>query len=320
MQFAADLLDRFDGQRILVIGDVMLDRYIWGAVDRVSPEAPVQILRVKDETWTAGGAGNTARNVVALGGEAAVLGLLGDDPAGERARACLHAEGIAFCGVSGGRQTTVKTRILARNQQLMRIDREEEAPLGEGTEGELIEQVRALADRFEMVIVSDYAKGVVTPGLMAEVIERFGFVTVDPVPRHIGRYRGVTLLTPNHVEASAAAGMPEESEADLIRIGARLVQRTQANVLITRGEKGMALFPLDAEPVFVPTDAQEVIDAVGAGDTVISAMTLALAAGATYAQAVRLANLAAGIVVAKVGTATVTRDEIRERLNRSEQG
>lgn len=320
MHAAAELLDQFTQQRILVVGDVMLDRYIWGTVDRVSPEAPVQILRVRDETWTAGGAGNTARNVVALGGQATVLGLLVDDTAGERVRACLGSDGIAFHGVSGGRQTTVKTRVLARNQQLMRIDREDEAPLDERAEGELLEHVRGLADQFDVAIVSDYAKGVITPRVMAELIERFRMVTVDPVPRHTDWYRGATLLTPNHVEAAAAAGMPEESEADLVRIGARLVQRTRSNVLVTRGEKGMALFPLDGDPVLVPTDAQEVVDAVGAGDTVISAVTLALAAGAPQEQAVRLANLAAGIVVAKVGTATVSPGEILERINRLEEG
>ncbi|MBN1345703.1 MAG: bifunctional hydroxymethylpyrimidine kinase/phosphomethylpyrimidine kinase [Phycisphaerae bacterium] len=318
MRFAVDLLERFPSQRILVLGDVMLDRYIWGQVDRISPEAPVQVLRVMRETWTPGGAGNTARNVVALGGRAMVVGMVGEDDAGRRVRDSLQAEGIDFRGLSNGRQTTVKTRLLARNQQLLRLDREDTSPVSAGTEEGLLGVLREEAERFDVVIVSDYAKGVVTQRVMRFVTEHFRIVTVDPVPAHVDWYRDVTLLTPNHLEASAAAGIAEGSEDDLMRIGATLVQRTRSGVLVTRGEKGMTLFPVEGTPIHVPTDAQEVVDAVGAGDTVISAATLALSAGGELDQAVRFANLAAGIVVAKVGTATVAPDEIRARARLKE--
>ncbi len=314
MHFILELLERFARQRVLVLGDVMLDRYIWGIVDRISPEAPVQILRVVRETWTPGGAGNTARNVVALAGQAAVIGVTGDDESGAKIADALAREGIELHRIADGRRTTVKTRIEARNQQLMRIDREDPEPVSPETEERLLAVLTEQAERFDVVIVSDYAKGVVTPRIMELVASRFSIVTVDPTPEHIDWYRDVTLLTPNHLEASQAAGIAERDEGDLERIGAALVERTRSGVLITRGEKGMALFPIDGGPVYVPTQAQEVVDAVGAGDTVISAATLALAAGADLEQAVRLSNLAAGVVVAKVGTATVTPDEVRARI------
>lgn len=320
MASTLDLLERISGRRVLVVGDVMLDRYIWGVVDRISPEAPVQILRVVRETWTPGGAGNTARNVVALGGQAAVVGITGDDDAGAKVHEGLEAAGIEFRRLSDGRPTTVKTRLEARNQQLLRMDHEASGPMSAEMEQTLLDLLGQEAERFEVVIVSDYAKGVITPRVMEFVADRFPIVAVDPTPEHIDWYRDVTLLTPNHVEASQAAGIPERDEDDLLRIGAALVDRTRSGILVTRAEKGMMLFSVDANPVHVPTDAQEVVDAVGAGDTVISAATLGLAAGAGLEEAVRLANLAAGIVVAKVGTAVVTPDEIRERLRWMERG
>ncbi len=314
MALPTDLLDRLAEQRVLVVGDVMLDEYVWGKVDRISPEAPVQILQVDRETSVPGGAANTARNVVALGGRATVVGITGDDGAARRIREGLESDGIAFRNLVNGRPTTVKTRILARNQQLIRIDREKTTPLPAEIEHGLIEILESVGPEFETVVVSDYAKGVVTPGVMAHLAEHFRTVAVDPSPRHIDWYKGVTLLTPNHFEASQAAGIPEESEDDLLRIGAALVGRTRSGLLVTRAEKGMMLFPLDGEPLNVPTDAQEVVDTVGAGDTVIAAVALCLAAGASLEEAVRFANLAAGIVVAKVGTAVAHPDEIRTRL------
>jgi len=311
MRFALDLLERFCERRILVVGDVMVDRYIWGIVDRISPEAPVQIVRVARESWAPGGAGNTACNVAALGGQATVVGIVGRDDAGKKLQAGLTDAGIAFRQLFDDRRTTVKTRIEARNQQILRIDREEVTPPSAETEAALVEVLRSEAENFDAVIVSDYAKGVVTPDVMALLAELYPIVTVDPTPDHVDWYRGVSLITPNHVEASAAAGIPER---DLDRIGRALVDRTGAGILITRGENGMMLFPASGDPIAVPTDAQEVIDAVGAGDTVISVATLALASGASFEQAVRLSNLAAGIVVAKVGTATVSPDEIRARI------
>jgi len=314
MEFTLDLLDRFDDQRILVLGDVMLDRYVWGSVDRISPEAPVQIVRTVRQTSTPGGAGNTARNVVALGAKAMVVGVVGDDEAGWKLAEGLEADGIEFRPLSDGRPTTVKTRILARNQQLLRIDEEEPTPLSTETEERLLALLCEEAPRFDVVIASDYAKGVITPRVMTLLAEHFNIVTVDPAPEHVDLYRDVTLLTPNHVEASRAAGIPERDESDLMQIGSALVERTRSGILITRAEKGMMLFPVAGDPIHVPTDAQEVVDTVGAGDTVISAATVALAAGASLEQAVRFANLAAGIVVAKVGTAVVTPDEIRTRV------
>jgi len=314
MDQADKIIDRFADQSILVVGDLMLDRYIWGNVEQISPEAPVQVLAVDRESAVPGGSGNTAHNIVALGARAAVVGLIGDDEAGAQLRERLAADGVELHALANGRPTTVKTRLVARNQQLMRIDHEQTSPLSDDTEGKLLAVVDGLADRFDAVIVSDYAKGVVTPQLMQHVAARFKIAAVDPVPGHFDLYHDLTLLTPNHVEASRAAGIPERDEADLVRIGAALVERTQSNLLITRGEKGMALFSVGGEPILVGTDAQEVIDVVGAGDTVIAAATLSMAAGADLLLAVRLANLAAGIVVAKVGTAVATQDELRSRL------
>ncbi|MBN1421685.1 MAG: bifunctional hydroxymethylpyrimidine kinase/phosphomethylpyrimidine kinase [Planctomycetes bacterium] len=319
MDFAVETLDRFPGQRILVLGDAMLDRYIWGDVSRISPEAPVQIVRIVRESETPGGAGNTAHNVVALDARAKVVGIAGEDEAGRALRTRLDVLGIEHRFVPDARPTTVKTRILARNQQLLRIDSEEPEAAAEAVERKLIDILREEAKHFEALIISDYAKGVVSGRVMEAVAGKFRIVTVDPAPENFRLYRDVTLLTPNHLEASRAAGVDERTEEDLLRIGEELVRRTRSGILITRGEKGMTFFQAGGAPLHVPTDAQEVIDVVGAGDTVISAVTLALAAGAGVEPAIRLSNVAAGIVVAKVGTAVASRDEIRARIRALER-
>jgi len=319
MDFAIETLDRFLDLHILVLGDVMLDRYIWGDVRRISPEAPVQIVRIVRESATPGGAGNTAHNVVALDAIAKVVGIVGEDEAGRALREGLSALAIDHTLLSDGRPTTVKTRIVARNQQLLRIDREEAEPPSDAVERKLIDILRREAKEFDALIVSDYAKGVVTGRVMDAVAGKFKIVTVDPSPENFHLYHDVTLLTPNHIQASRAAGIPEWSEEDLIRIGEDLVRRTRSGLLITRGEKGMTFFPVEGAPFHVPTDAQEVVDVVGAGDTVISAVTLGLAAGAGMEPAIRLSNIAAGIVVAKVGTAVASRDEIRTRIRALER-
>lgn len=316
MALVEDLLDRIAGKRILIAGDCMLDRYIWGEVERISPEAPVQVVRVAGTSSTPGGAGNTARNVVALGARATVVGLAGGDEAGEALRRGLEDAGIEACLLSDGRPTTVKTRVVARNQQLLRIDQEDPSPVTGAVERKLLELIDAEGSRFDAAIISDYAKGVVSARVVERAVRTIPIVAVDPTPDHVDRYRGATLLTPNHVEASRAAGILERDEEDLGRIGRALVRRTGSAILITRGEKGMMLFPAAGDPIRVPTVAQEVVDVVGAGDTVVAVATLALAAGAPLEEAVRLANEAAGIVVSKVGTAVATSEELRARLRR----
>lgn len=321
---AARILGQLRGRRVLVAGDVMLDEFLWGSVSRISPEAPVPVVKVTRQSFHLGGAGNVACNVRALGGEAVVVGVVGGDAAGERIRAALAEAGVedALAVAGGDRPTTVKTRIIAHHQQVVRADRELAEDVPPRIEDALIARLRAALPSCAAVVLSDYEKGVVTRGLMRSLLplaRRHGIpVLVDPKVAHFGLYRKVTVVTPNQLEAEQATGRAIRDEQDLRGVGSRLLRMLGCDaVLVTRGEHGMALFPREGKPSLIPTAAREVFDVTGAGDTVIATLALGLSAGAPLAQAAALANHAAGVVVGKVGTATASPGEVLAALERA---
>jgi D-beta-D-heptose 7-phosphate kinase/D-beta-D-heptose 1-phosphate adenosyltransferase len=316
------LVRRFPGTRVLVIGDLMLDQFVWGDVSRISPEAPVPIVRVRRQEGRPGGAGNVVTNVVALGGRADACGLVGDDLAGRALCAALAQAGGGLGGVVRSRAivTTAKTRVIAHNQQVVRFDQDPDVG---GIPTRLANRLRAWvgahARRYAVIVVSDYGKGVVTPELLADLAalrRRHGFAyVIDPKRPNFPHYRGASLMKPNLGEASVAAGMEIEDGASLARAGAELLRRWQSDaILISRGEAGMTLFKPRARAQHFPTAAQEVYDVTGAGDTVLATCALALATGGTFEEAARLANHAAGVAVGKIGTATVSARELVRAL------
>jgi D-beta-D-heptose 7-phosphate kinase/D-beta-D-heptose 1-phosphate adenosyltransferase len=314
---ARALLRAMRGRRVLVLGDVMLDQFLWGRVARISPEAPVPVVEISSETFHLGGAANVAANVRALGGEAVVAGIVGDDAPGARVRSALAEAGIedALSVAEAGRPTTVKTRIIAHHQQVVRADRESSDGVAGALERALLDRVRSALPACGAVIVSDYHKGVVTAAVMKAVValarRRGVAVLVDPKVAHFGLYRRVGLVTPNQLEAEQATGIRIRGEADVLAAGERILRRLSCEAaLITRGEHGMSLFEPGRRPVHNPTAAREVFDVTGAGDTVIATIGLARCARASLPVAARLANLAAGVVVGKVGTATASPDEV----------
>jgi D-beta-D-heptose 7-phosphate kinase/D-beta-D-heptose 1-phosphate adenosyltransferase len=319
------LLDRFARGSILVVGDLMVDQFVIGTVDRISPEAPVPIVRFDHETWRLGGAANVAHNVVALGGRADAIGVVGTDADGVRLIEELSGRSIGTAGIvsDGSRCTTRKLRVVTtRNQQVARIDYEADAEIDAAIEAMVIRRLGELAASATAIVVSDYLKGVVTAKVAAactrEAATRGIPLLVDPKVPHIDRYRGATLITPNHHEAEAVTHMRIRSEADAREAARKFRDRAGCKaVLITRGEHGMWLLSPAASgsasdvEMALPAEAREVADVTGAGDTVVSALALAMAAGASLADAARLANRAAGIVVGKFGPATVSVDELR---------
>jgi D-beta-D-heptose 7-phosphate kinase/D-beta-D-heptose 1-phosphate adenosyltransferase len=305
------------GRRVFVLGDVMLDEFVWGSVSRISPEAPVPVVQVTGQSFHLGGAGNVAANLRSLGGTAVLAGAVGRDAAGERVREALAAAGVAsrLVELGGERPTTVKTRIVAHGQQVVRADREDAADVPAGVARALVGSVRRELPSCAALVVSDYQKGVVTASLLRRVLplaRRHRIpVLVDPKVRHLGLYRGATVVTPNQLETEQATGLRIEGPADLRAAGRRLLSLLGCRaVLVTRGENGMSLFERGRPPLHVPTAAREVFDVTGAGDSVVATMALALAAGARLAEAAVLANCAAGVVVGKVGTAQASPDEV----------
>ncbi len=314
-------LGRFPGRRVLVLGDVMLDEYVWGTVSRISPEAPVPVVAVRAESLKIGGAGNVAANIAALDGTADIVGVVGADAAAERLVRELTRAGVTADGLvrDGTRPTTIKSRVVAGSQHVVRFDRESDAPLSPAVRRQILERVRARLPGADVLLVSDYAKGVVGARLVREVLAVAARnkipVAVDPKVQHVPLFRGVTVLAPNHQEAAAAARILVRDEADLLRVGQALLHRLQARaVLITRGEHGMSLFEAGRPVTHIPTSAREVYDVTGAGDTVMAILALALAAGAPLRHAAVLANHGAGVVVGKRGTATVGRAELARAL------
>ncbi|MBI4685284.1 MAG: D-glycero-beta-D-manno-heptose-7-phosphate kinase [Nitrospirae bacterium] len=316
-----DILATFKEKKILVIGDLVLDRYVWGKVNRISPEAPVPIVEVTHENFLLGGAANVAHNIVSLGGHVTVVGIIGSDRGGDILKKILDEKGILCCVFDDKRPTIVKTRVIAHNQQVVRFDREDNKKVEGKTFDMLVESIKKAIQEHDAVIISDYKKGVISSELISEVIKaarpKKKFVAVDPKTGHFHCYKNVSLITPNLMEASHGSGIEIKDEKSLIKAGKTLLKKLSCKaVLITRGEEGMSLFEKN-NFVNIPTVARHVYDVTGAGDTVIAAFTLAYASGATLEEAALIANHAAGIVVGEVGTAVTTPAKIMQSLKDS---
>lgn len=313
---ASEILQTLRGRYVVVLGDVMLDEFVWGDVTRISPEAPVPVVDVRRESVHLGGAANVLANLVALGAGGAVVGVIGNDGTGERLRTGLRDLGTHDQSliVDGTRPSTTKTRIVAHNQLVVRADRESRIPVSANIEEQIISCLKDELKRADAFVVSDYDKGVVTPAILRAILpiayERAP-VLIDPKLRNFNFYRPATLVTPNHFEALRMSDSEDTSD-DGSHHAAKVIREKLGcdAVLITRGDRGMMLLGADGEPVYVETAAREVYDVTGAGDTVIAALAGALATGATMLEAASLANHAAGIVVGKVGTATATAKEL----------
>jgi D-glycero-beta-D-manno-heptose-7-phosphate kinase len=318
----------FPKKRLLVIGDVMLDGYVWGRVSRISPEAPVPVVEVVRESFFPGGAANVARNVRECGAEVYVMGLVGKDSTADRLRSILENGGIRLetLAVDPGFQTIVKTRIIARQQQLVRVDHERPHAISPASLERCLAQFEEMLPELDGIIFEDYGKGFIVQSFVDEVrrLARAAgkVITADPNPRSPIEWKQMTAVKPNRGEAFAAANVPwQEPEAEpekdhnLLEIGKRLLQRWEPDeLLITLGEQGMMLFAQGEQPHHIPPRAREIYDLSGAGDTAIALFTLALVCGATPLEAAELSNHASGVVVAKLGTATVTPAELRESL------
>jgi len=311
------IINGFSGKTILILGDVMLDEFIWGNVARISPEAPVPVVEVVGETYRLGGSANVAANIRALDGKPVPIGVIGRDPASERIEELLHESKIEATGLARmDRPTTLKTRIIAHSQQIVRADRENRKPLSSELSRELADLFLKHLSQAAAVIVSDYDKGVVSRELLSVALPKARSANVpiylDPKVHHADYYTPITLITPNQREAELLTGITIDRHAALEQAGRKLLQQFECEfALITRGEGGMSLFTASGNRSHhMPTFAREVFDVTGAGDTVIATLALARAGGATMEEAAIMANHAAGIVVGKLGTATLSRSEL----------
>jgi D-glycero-beta-D-manno-heptose-7-phosphate kinase len=323
------LLQEISQKRLLVIGDLMLDEYVWGRVSRISPEAPVPVVEVLRESYYPGGAANVARNVREFTSQVEIMGLVGSDGPGEKLRTLLAECGIGLGGLLARQSfaTIVKTRIIARQQQVVRVDRELASPIGRELQDESVSYLRNAIYQVDGVILEDYGKGFLQQALverLTTIVRGAGkVITADPNPRNPIQWRPMTSVKPNRQEAFAAAGEPWSEpgshplrDAALLRVGEKLLSQWQPeSLLVTLGELGMILFQPGQQPHHVPPRAREVYDLSGAGDTAIALFTLALTAGATPIEAAEVANRASGIVVAKLGTATATPEELLESFS-----
>jgi D-beta-D-heptose 7-phosphate kinase/D-beta-D-heptose 1-phosphate adenosyltransferase len=317
-----DLIHALTGRQVLIVGDVMLDEYIWGEVSRISPEAPVPIVKVQRRTFRPGGAANVASNVAALGGVPWLCGVVGDDDYARHLKTALIADHVLehTSLIASDRPTTVKTRIVAHNQQMLRLDSEVTTDLSPEVEDIILDRAREQLTQTEVCVISDYAKGVmsgrVCQALIQMAAQRSVPVIVDPKGRDYGKYAGATVVTPNLNEALIALNRHDDRET--LNLNSVAIDLTAGlgpiNLLITLGAEGMYLYQPTMEPVHIPALARSVYDVSGAGDTVIAALALGWAAGASFAEAARLANLAASIVVGKIGTATVTQSELQAAI------
>jgi D-beta-D-heptose 7-phosphate kinase/D-beta-D-heptose 1-phosphate adenosyltransferase len=317
-EHASEILRTISDRKIVVLGDVMLDEFIWGDVTRISPEAPVPVVDIRRESVHLGGAANVLANLVALGAKACVIGVIGNDAAGERLRGGANETGSTQAGdylvVDESRPTTIKTRIIAHNQLVVRADRERRTPVDVWTEDRIIAVLEKVIVNADALLVSDYDKGVITARILGKILplayERMP-VLIDPKLRNFAFYRPATLVTPNNHEALRMANMEDDTNEGLHEAARMIRAKLECDsVLVTRGDRGMMLLERDADPVYVETLAREVYDVTGAGDTVIATLAAALASGASMLEAATLANHAAGIVVGKIGTATASADEL----------
>ena len=311
-----EILNALRDRNVVVLGDVMLDEFVWGDVTRISPEAPVPVVDVRRESVHLGGAANVLANLLALGAHGTVVGVVGTDEAGKRLRHGLRELGARDDDLitDETRPSTIKTRIIAHSQLVVRADRESRAPVNSKLADEIVSCLKEALRDAHAFVVSDYDKGVVTPRILREILP-FAYervpVLIDPKLRNFNHYRPATLVTPNHHEALRMSDSEDHSDNGSHQAARAIREKLGCDaVLITRGDRGMMLLEGGGEPVYVETAAREVYDVTGAGDTVIAALAGALATGATMVEAATLANHAAGIVVAKVGTATATADEL----------
>lgn len=312
-----NLFKNFEKAKIAVVGDIMLDRYIWGNVSRISPEAPVPVVEVEDEDSKLGGAGNVANNIKSLGAFPLLIGVVGDDREGEILFELMREQGFNTGGIiiDSSRPTTVKTRVIAHNQHVVRIDRESKEPINYTIQERIKEIILQNVYEINAIIIEDYNKGVIVKNLIHDLVEiakRFGIViTVDPKFDNFFEFKNVTVFKPNRKEVEDALGRKLDTEDKIIEAGKTILEKLKCEyLLLTRGEKGMTLFNKNGEIKHIPTKARKVADVSGAGDTVISTLTVALASGADIIESATLANYAAGIVVEEVGVVPVDREKL----------
>lgn len=299
----------------------MVDEYLWGDVNRISPEAPVQVVSVKEENYTLGGSGNVANNLTALGAKVSLAGVIGSDRYGHLLLAKLNKLGVDTEGVveEPERPTTRKTRIVSGNQQVLRIDRETKKDISQQTLDVILNYIEHVMPNVDLVLISDYGKGLITTALLnslTSIVKKYKKVSIaDPKGRGFLKYSGVSLLTPNKKEASLASGIKIVDESTLIKAGNRILETVKIEkLLVTCGKDGMVLFERNKKPYYISAQARQVFDVSGAGDTVIAVLGLAIASGASFAKAASIANIAAGIVVSKIGTSTVSKNELLSAL------
>ena len=317
------IIKNFENKSILVVGDLMLDEFIWGKVSRISPEAPVPVVHVTSESIMPGGASNVAHNIQALGGKACLSGVIGDDSRGNTLIEELEKRGINIGGVvrDKKRPTILKTRVIAHHQQVVRIDKEINGNIGHDIVKEILGFAGKVIEGMDAVIIEDYGKGVIIPGLIEELIKlaksHGKIITVDPKEDHFSLYKNATAITPNHYEAAKAVGAKVNDDMEVKDIGKKLLKQLNCKaVLMTLGEGGMCVFEKSGRITRIPTVAQDVYDVSGAGDTVIGAYTLAMAAGARNIEAAHIANCAAGIVVGKVGIEVAKQRELMDKIEK----
>ena len=317
-------IEKFPKAKILVIGDVMVDKFVYGTVSRISPEAPVPVVEITKETYLPGGAGNVSNNISSLGAKVFLTGIVGDDDEGYRLVDHLKSLQIDTNGifVDQDRPTTIKTRVIAHHQQVVRFDKEKRISPKQKTLFQMIDYIRQTLPRVDAVIISDYGKGVIQPLILKKTIslaKKFNKpITVDPKVEHFLKYRKVTSLTPNLQEATLGMKITHkiDTKEEIENLGLKILKKLDCDsVIITLGERGMAIFERHKKPVHIPTRAKEVFDVTGAGDTVISVLTLGLSVGAPLLISAEIANYAAGVVVGKLGTATVSIEELKGALN-----
>lgn len=322
MEKLTNLISKFRKQKILVVGDVMVDKFVWGKVSRISPEAPVPVVEVTRESHAFGGSGNVANNLTSLGAQVYLVGVIGNDIVGEQLKNDLINKNILVDGIicDSSRPTSIKTRIIAQHQQVVRVDKEVKGVFSREIENKLVSKIEEIIKDSDAMIISDYGKGVISQPILKKAISlahKQGIpITVDPKIEHFLNYKRVSCITPNLSEAIAGMRSLEVSDdKDIFELGNKILKKLNSeSVLMTRGEKGMTLFEPGGKITHIPTRAKEVFDVTGAGDTVIATFTLAIAAKANFVEAAEISNFAAGVVVGKIGTATVSQDELRHAI------
>ena len=315
-------VDRFSDARVIVVGDIIMDEYIWGDVSRISPEAPVPVVDIKEETKMLGGAANVLNNIASLGGTAILCGVIGDDQTGQEIVERVERQGLRTDGIitESRRPTSVKTRVVAHNQQVVRFDRESRKKLGVESVEKILDFIQRMQDGYDAIVVADYGKGVISvelmEGLRGLVLNSSAILAVDPKIGNFECYQNVDVITPNHHEAGAFCRMEIVDRESLVRAGKQMLSELNCrSVLITQGQDGMSLFENSGEISHIPTVARKVYDVTGAGDTVISTFCLGLASGLDPKSAALISNFAAGIVVGEVGTSTVKAEELKQVVN-----